>query len=54
MLPGGALHIEWRECDDHIMMTGPAELEYEGSLDLDTFDFNVLATPMTRTTAPMR
>jgi diaminopimelate epimerase len=30
-LPGGPLDIEWRE-DDHILMTGPAELEYEGEL----------------------
>jgi diaminopimelate epimerase len=53
-LPGGGLLIEWRECDNHIIMTGPAELEYEGSLDLDTFEFDVLATPTTRTGAPMR
>ncbi len=33
-LPGGPLHIEWRESDDHILMTGPVELEYEGKLDL--------------------
>ena len=31
-LPGGALHIDWR-ADDHIMMTGPCELEHEGVLD---------------------
>lgn len=30
-LPGGPLNIEWRE-DDHILMTGPAELEYEDEL----------------------
>lgn len=34
-LPGGALLIEWRESDDHILMTGPAQLEYEGQLTLD-------------------
>jgi diaminopimelate epimerase len=28
-LPGGPMTIDWRD-DDHIMMTGPAELEYEG------------------------
>jgi diaminopimelate epimerase len=33
-LPGGPLGIEWR-ADDHIIMTGPAEFEYEGSLDSD-------------------
>ena len=32
-LPGGPLHLEWREADDHILMTGPSELEYEGTLD---------------------
>jgi diaminopimelate epimerase len=31
-LPGGPLIIEWR-ADDRILMTGPAELEYEGTLD---------------------
>jgi diaminopimelate epimerase len=31
-LPGGVLDIVWRE-DDHIIMTGPAELEQRGSLD---------------------
>lgn len=32
-LPGGSLSIEWRD-DDHILMTGPAEFEYEGAIDL--------------------
>ena len=32
-LPGGPLRMEWREADDHILMTGPSELEYEGTLD---------------------
>jgi diaminopimelate epimerase len=32
-LPGGALEIEWR-ADDHILMTGPVELEHEGVLEL--------------------
>lgn len=32
-LPGGPLTIQWRESDDHILMTGPSELEYEGVLD---------------------
>ena len=26
---GGKLHIEWREDDDHVIMTGPVELEFE-------------------------
>ena len=34
-LPGGMLFIEWAP-DDHILMTGPAELEFEGALAADT------------------
>ncbi len=30
-LPGGPLEIEWAG-NDHILMTGPAELEYEGEI----------------------
>jgi len=29
-LPGGDLRIAWREGDDHVLMTGPVEFEYEG------------------------
>jgi len=36
-LPGGPLDIEWR-ADDRILMTGPAELEHEGVLELATAD----------------
>ena len=32
-LPGGDLQLEWREADNHIYMTGPATLDYEGELD---------------------
>lgn len=32
-LPGGNLTIEWQTADDHILMTGPWELEYEGMFD---------------------
>jgi len=31
-LPGGPLVIEWR-ADNHILMTGPVELEHQGVLD---------------------
>ena len=31
-VPGGDLHIEWRE-DDHVIMTGPSEWEWSGRLD---------------------
>jgi diaminopimelate epimerase len=32
-LPGGDLMIEWRERDDHVLMTGPAEFEFKGTFD---------------------
>jgi diaminopimelate epimerase len=32
-LPGGDLLIEWRESDDHVLMTGPVEFEHEGRFD---------------------
>jgi diaminopimelate epimerase len=31
-LDGGELTIEWRESDDHVIMTGPAQLDYAGTL----------------------
>lgn len=36
-LPGGDLTIEWRESDDHVLMTGAAVLEYEGVFDPGLF-----------------
>src|SRR4051812_29634368 len=32
-LRGGDLMIEWRERDDHVLMTGPVEYEFEGRFD---------------------
>lgn len=32
-LPGGDLTINWRDADDHVLMTGPALLDYEADLD---------------------
>jgi diaminopimelate epimerase len=32
-LPGGDLAIEWRERDDHVLMTGPVAYEFEGRFD---------------------
>jgi diaminopimelate epimerase len=32
-LPGGDLVIEWRERDDHVLMTGTATFEYDGRFD---------------------
>ena len=36
-LPGGALTIEWRLSDDHVLMTGPVEFEREIALEAATF-----------------
>ena len=33
-LPGGDMTIEWCEADDHVLMTGPVELEHETSIEL--------------------
>ena len=35
-LPGGPIGIEWRESDNHVLMTGLTEVEFEGEVDLDT------------------
>ncbi|MGA7786848.1 MAG: diaminopimelate epimerase, partial [Xanthobacteraceae bacterium] len=32
-LPGGELAIEWRDSDDHVLMTGPVEFEHKGRFD---------------------
>lgn len=37
-VPGGEMHIEWRD-DNHVIMSGPAELEYSGKLDAQTGEF---------------
>ena len=31
-LPGGDLVIDWRDADDHILMTGPFALDYQGTI----------------------
>jgi diaminopimelate epimerase len=36
-LPGGDLAIEWRERNDHVLMTGPVAYEYEGKFDPGLF-----------------
>jgi len=33
-LPGGPLEIEWREENNHVYMTGPAEVVFYGSVPL--------------------
>ena len=39
-LPGGPLLIEWREADDHILMTGDTEIEFEGVLERETLTYS--------------
>ena len=34
-LDGGVLAIQWRESDDHILMTGPVAVAFSGGLDLE-------------------
>ncbi|MFY9841067.1 MAG: diaminopimelate epimerase, partial [Xanthobacteraceae bacterium] len=36
-LPGGDLAIEWRESDDHVLMTGPIAYEHKGRFDAALF-----------------
>ena len=31
-LPGGDLYLDWREGDDHMLMTGPVQYDFEGEL----------------------
>jgi diaminopimelate epimerase len=37
-LPGGELGIEWRESDDHVLMTGPVEFEFVGKFSPALFE----------------
>ena len=37
-LPGGDLFIDWRASDDHVLMTGPVELEFETELSPALFE----------------
>ncbi len=34
VVDGGELMIEWRKSDDHVLMSGPIELEFEGDVPL--------------------
>jgi diaminopimelate epimerase len=36
-LPGGDLAVEWREGDDHVLMTGPVAYEHKGRFDAALF-----------------
>lgn len=33
MMDGGELNIEWRESDNHVYMTGPAEFVFDGEIE---------------------
>ena len=33
IMDGGTLNIEWRESDNHVYMTGPAEFVFDGEID---------------------
>jgi diaminopimelate epimerase len=39
-LPGGPLVVEWRD-DGHVLMTGPVETEFNGSIDPETLAWSV-------------
>ena len=36
VMDGGVLSIEWRESDNHVLMTGPAEFVFDGEIDVNT------------------
>ncbi|NHT76115.1 diaminopimelate epimerase [Rhizobiaceae bacterium CRRU44] len=38
-VPSGVLTIDWRESDDHVVMTGPAAWEWSGRVDPETGAF---------------
>jgi diaminopimelate epimerase len=34
IMDGGTLNIEWRESDNHVYMTGPAEFVFDGEIEI--------------------
>jgi len=34
VMDGGTLHIEWRESDGHVLMTGPAAFVFDGEVEM--------------------
>jgi len=34
IVDGGELHVNWRKSDDHVLLSGPVELEFEGDVPL--------------------
>jgi diaminopimelate epimerase len=51
ILPGGALVINWRAEDDHIMMTGPVETEFKGEIDRATLTWRITETAASAATS---
>ncbi|WP_298963900.1 diaminopimelate epimerase [uncultured Roseibium sp.] len=50
-LPGGPIGIEWRESDDHVLMTGLTEVEFEGEVDFETLSWRKTGAGDTSTEA---
>jgi len=44
-LPGGDLAIEWRDRDDHVVMTGPVAYEFTGRFDRSLFETTGASPP---------
>jgi diaminopimelate epimerase len=44
-LPGGDLKVDWREPDDHVLMTGPVAYEFDGRFDPALFAAAAEARP---------
>lgn len=36
-LPGGTLFIDWRKSDNHVLMTGPATVSFQGEFDAQEY-----------------
>ena len=36
IMDGGTLEVEWREQDNHVYLTGPAEFVYEGEIEINS------------------
>ena len=36
IMDGGALNIDWREADNHVYLSGPAAIAFEGTIELPT------------------
>lgn len=36
IMDGGTLDIDWREADDHVYLSGPATISFEGTIELPT------------------